>query len=100
MVPRARTSVLLMTGIETMELIYDDVEPDTTCGRLVVRRGVVGGGESCVGGVAVVGVDAAGADVAEGELAGGAAGDAVVVVVLAEPPEAGVVAWPGVVWAT
>ena len=99
MVPRARSSVLLTTGVEQKEVIYDDVEPDTTCGRLIVRRGVVGGGESCVGGVEVVGADAAGAEVVGEELVGGAT-EGGVVVVSAGLPDAGAVAWPGVVLAT
>ena len=57
-------------------------------------------GDSCAGCGEVVGADAAGGDVVGEELVGEVLDGAVDGVVVAELPEAGTVAWPGVVWAT
>jgi hypothetical protein len=74
---------------------YDDVEPDTTLGRLTVCRGAVGGGDRCEGCNELVGGAVAGGEVV-GEEVVGASVDGVVAAGLPEP---GAVAWPGVVWA-
>lgn len=89
----------------TSELTYDDVDPDTTCGWLVACRGALVGGDS--GAVCdVSGADVVGGAVTEGAVLGEEPVGAVVGdepgggVVAGGLPEAGVVAWPGVVRAT
>jgi hypothetical protein len=61
---------------------------------------MVVGGDSGAGCGEVVGADAAGGDVVGEELVGEVVEGAVAGVVVGEVPEAGAVAWPGVVWAT
>jgi hypothetical protein len=80
---------------------YDEVEPETTCGRLTVCRGAVAGGDSCEGCEELVGGPVAGGGVVGGEVVREeAVGESVDGVVAAGLPAPGAAAWPGVVWAT